>query len=330
MDNVMNILKVLFAVLVFPGFLFTSSVGLLLAGIDRKLVARMQKRVGPPLLQPLYDFFKLMGKETIVPQAANKKVFLVAPIIGAVSLSIMMLFIPMFGGKLGMTNGTADMIVIIYLLTIPAVALIIGGSASASPFAGIGISREMVTMMAYELPLILVFLAVAKLVGGNTLCFSLGAISDYQMANGSLITNWQLIPAAIAFLLIIPAEVGTQPFDVAEAETEICEGPLIEFSGAPLAIFKLNASLKMFIMTSLFSFLFLGGIFTGAGITSAVLLWVIRALLALAFSALLTFLTMTLPHAVMARLKIEHLFKFYWTFVAALAFLSLLLVWLTV
>ena len=75
-------------ILIFPGFLFCFVVGLLLCGIDRKLVARMQKRVGPPILQPFYDFFKLIGKETIVPAQANRTVFLVAPMLGLAALVV--------------------------------------------------------------------------------------------------------------------------------------------------------------------------------------------------------------------------------------------------
>ncbi len=312
-----DILMILFHVLVFPGLLFVCLVGLLLAGIDRKVLARMQKRIGPPIVQPWYDFLKLMGKETIVPANANRAVFLGAPVVGLASLVVMMLFIPIFGYSA--FGGSADVIVILYLLTIPAVALIVGGSSSGSPFAGIGISREMVTMMAYEFPLIIVLLGVAKVVGGGTLVFSMRSIASWQLSNGCLIAHWALIPAAIAFLLIIPAEVGTQPFDVAEAETEICEGPLVEYSGAPLGVFKLNTAVKMFIMTGLFTTLFLGGIDTG-------MIW-LNAIIYVAISIFLTVLTMTIPHAICARLKIEKLFKFYWTFVAGLALLSLILVW---
>ena len=121
-------------------------------------------------------------------------------------------------------------------------------------------------------------------------------------------------------LLVIPAEVGTQPFDVAEAETEICEGPLVEYSGAPLAVFKLNTAIKMFVMTSLFTVLFFGGIDTGYIALNAVIL--------VAICSVLTVICMTLAHAICARLKIEHLFKFYWTVVTALAAISLILVWL--
>ena len=314
----MNILLGLFHILVFPGLLFVCIFGLLLAGVDRKVLARMQKRVGPPLIQPFYDFFKLMGKETIIPHAANKTVFLAAPIFGFASLVVTMLFIPVFGYSA--FSGSGDLIVILYLLTIPAVALIVGGSASGSPYAGIGISREMVTMMSYEFPLVMVLLAVSKAVGGSKLVFSLGDIVAWQQANGCGLFHPALIPAALAMLLVIPAEVGTQPFDVAEAETEICEGPLIEYSGAPLAMFKLNTAMKMFIMTSLFTCLFLGGIDTGIVAVNAVIL--------VAICIVLTILCMTLIHAVTARLKIEHLFKFYWTFVAGLALCSLILVWL--
>lgn len=314
----MNILTTLFHILVFPGFLFVSIVGLLLAGIDRKVLARMQRRIGPSILQPVYDFIKLTGKETIIPAAANRFAYILAPIMGLVSLVVMMLFIPIFG--FSAFSGSADMIVILYLLTIPAVALIVGGVSTGSPYAEVGVSREMVGMIAYELPLIIVLLAVAKKVGGSALCFSLQDIVDWQAANGCAAFHWSLVPAALAMMLVIPAEVGTQPFDVAEAETEICEGPLVEYSGMPLGLFKLNSAMKMFIMTALFTALFLGGLDTGILALNVVIL--------VAICIVLTVLCMTLIHAVTARLKIEHLFKFYWTVVTAMASLSLILVWL--
>ena len=82
MTLVLTALQYLGYILIFPGFLFCFLAGMLLTGIDRKLVAKMQKRVGPPVLQPFYDFFKLCGKETILPAAASKTVFLAAPLVG--------------------------------------------------------------------------------------------------------------------------------------------------------------------------------------------------------------------------------------------------------
>ncbi|MBQ7556537.1 MAG: NADH-quinone oxidoreductase subunit H [Lachnospiraceae bacterium] len=314
----MLILRYLFYVLIFPGALFTVLVGWLLAGLDRKVIARMQRRIGPPVLQPVYDFFKLVGKENIIPAQANRTAYKMAPFISFVSLSVIMLFIPIFGFTA--VNGVADLIVILYLITIPGVALIVGGSSSGSPYGAVGISREMVTMMSYELPFVLALLAVAKKAGGDVLVFNLTDIGEWQVMNGCMAFHWSMIPAALAFLLVIPAEVGTQPFDVAEAETEICEGPLCEYSGAPLAVFKLSTHMKMCVMSALFTALFFGGIRTGYVVTDVILF--------LAICVLVTLVCITTVHAVTARLRIQHLFKFYWKYVSVLALISLALVWL--
>ena len=332
------ILRTIGYILVFPGFLFCFLVGLFLAGVDRKVVAKMQKRVGPPLLQPFYDFFKLCGKETIIPAAANRSMFLAAPLVGLASLVVLQLFIPVF--NFNAFSIMADVIVILYLLLIPALAMIMGGAASASPYAGVGLSREMVTVIACELPLVLVLLAVARTVGnatGTGLVFSMSEISRFQIANGSLITRVSMIPAAIAFLLIIPGETGSHPFDTAEAETEICEGLLAEYSGPPLAVFKLSHSIKVLTLTSLFVALFLGGIgggiqklFGALGLSTAaagMLSGLVGALVLVLLCVVITILFISLVHAITARLKIEQVFKYYWTVVTGLALISLVLAW---
>ena len=320
MTIVISALQYLGYVLIFPGFLFCFLAGMLLCGIDRKLVAKMQKRVGPPILQPFYDFFKLCGKETIIPASASKTTFLMAPLVGLAALVVIQLFIPVF--SFSAFSGMADVIVILYLLLIPAMSIILGGAASGSPYAGVGLSREMVTIISCELPLVLVLLAVAKTVGsamGTGLCFSLSDIAAYQAMNGSLITKLSMIPAAVAMLLIIPGETGNHPFDAAEAETEICEGLLAEYSGAPLGVFKLSHAIKMLTLTSLFVALFLGGLGTGIVALDGIILFLI--------CVVLTILTISLVHAVTARLKIEQIFKFYWTLVTGLALISLVLAW---
>lgn len=316
----LDALQYLGYILIFPGFLFCFVVGLLLCGIDRKLVARMQKRVGPPILQPFYDFFKLMGKETIVPAQANRSVFLVAPILGLAALVIIQMFIPVF--SFSAFSGMADVIVILYLLLIPALAAIMGAAATGSPYAGVGLSREMVVIISCELPLVLVLLAVGKTVGsamGTGLCFSLSDIAAYQAANGSLITKLSMIPAAIAFMMVIPGETGNHPFDAAEAETELCEGMLAEYSGAPLGVYKLSHAIKMLTLSSLFVALFLGGLGTGVVVLDAVILF--------ALCVAITAVCISLVHAITARLKIEQIFKYYWTVVSGLALISLVLAW---
>jgi len=311
---------IIFYVLVFPGFLFCFVAGTLINGVDRKVYAKMQKRIGPPILQPFYDFMKLMGKETIIPREANKPAYLAAPVAGFVALVTVALFIPVF--RFSAFSGVADMIVIIYLLTIPAVALIVGGAASGNPFAGVGISREMVTVISYELPLVLVLLAIGKKVGlalDGGVTFSISAVAEYQAQYGALITKWSMIPAALAMLLVVPCEVGCHPFDVAEAETEICEGPLIEYSGAPLGVFKLNYYVKQLVMSALFTALFLGGAGTGIVVLDAVIFF--------ALCILVTLISMTLIRAATARIRVEQVFKFYWTVVAGLAAVSLVMTW---
>ncbi|HIS52457.1 MAG TPA: NADH-quinone oxidoreductase subunit H [Candidatus Onthomonas avicola] len=320
MDAIGTLLWNLFYLLVFPGLLFSVAVGLLLAGLDRKLVARMQRRVGPPLLQPWYDFLKCCGKETIIPRHAKRAIYLAAPVVGFVALLTVSLFLPVMGFTAFST--VADLVVILYLLTLTSAAMIVGAAASGSPFAGVGLSREMVSILSYELPLVLIILAVGRVAGESVggVTFSLAVIGEYQAANGPLITHWSLIPAALAMLFVIPCEIGMHPFDVAEAETEICEGTLAEYSGPPLALFRLTHAVKMYTMTALFCALFLGGLTTGLPVLDAVIL--------VALCAVLTFVTMSLPHAVCARFKVEQVFKFYWTVVAGLAALSLILVWL--
>lgn len=320
MNVVLTALLDLGYILIFPGFLFCFLCGMLLCGIERKIVARMQKRVGPPILQPVFDFFKLCGKETIVPAAASRTVFLAAPIIGLAALVVIQLFIPIF--NFTAFSGNADIIVILYLLLIPALAEIFGASATGSPFAGVGLSREMVTIISCELPLVLVLLAVGKAVGnatGSGVVFSLQAISAYQAENGCLLLRLSMIPAAVAFLLTIPGETGIHPFDTAEAETEICEGMLAEYSGTPLAIFKLSHAIKILTLTSLFVTLFLGGLGTGVLLADALIMFF--------FCVVVVICVVALIDASTARLKIEQLFKYYWTVVSGLAAISLILAW---
>ena len=321
MFSVQELLMLVFHVLVFPGALFCIVIGCLLAGIDRKLVARMQNRKGPSLLQPVYDVLKCCGKETIVPRHARRGLFLGAPVVGFAALITAALFIPVMSHSAFSTG--ADLVVILYLLTLTGVTMMVGAAASGSPFAGVGLSREMVAMISYELPFVLVLLSVGKVAGDGSLLgctFSLQAILEWQAVNGSMLFRWSMIPAAIAMLMVIPCEIGMHPFDVAEAETEICEGMLCEYSGPPLALFKLSHCVKMYVMTALFCALFLGGLSTGMVILDIILVIVL--------CTVVTFVTMTVPHAVCARLKVEQVFKFYWTVVAGLAAVSAILVWI--
>ena len=109
-------------------------IGLVYKGIDRKLAARMQARVGPPIRQPFLDFFKLMIKENIVPENAVPWIFNGAPIMALVSSITILLYLPV-GNIPPILSGYGDIVLIIYLLTLPAIGMVVGGFASGSPYA---------------------------------------------------------------------------------------------------------------------------------------------------------------------------------------------------
>jgi NADH-quinone oxidoreductase subunit H len=148
-----EMIKTLFNYFVFPGLLFSVTMGLLAGWVDRKVTARIQWRVGPPWYQNFVDIIKLFGKETIVP-GAGKITFLLSPYLGFLSLLLAATIL----GQALVSPGegfSADLIVVLYLLTIPAISLIIGASSSRNPLASIGASREIKLLLGYELPFIL-------------------------------------------------------------------------------------------------------------------------------------------------------------------------------
>lgn len=311
--------------IIFPGFIFTMILGLFLSGIDRKIVARMQRRRGPKVTQPFYDFMKLVGKDTIVPRNANEKLFIVSPIIALVSICIIPMFLPIYNKSF--FGGTADIVVILYLLIIPSVAMIVGGLASGSPFASIGVSREVVAMVAYELPLIISLISVCKKGGfilGEGTTYSLSAIGQAQQGTSSFMFTLALLPAAIAFLMILPAKIGVAPFDVTEAETEICEGPLAEYSGLYLGLFKLTHNIKVYVMTALFVALFLGGVGISTGEVWMDLL--INTLILVILVVLISSVFLSIVRGLMGRYKTHQMFKFFWTVPTILSLLSYVLV----
>ena len=321
----MEYLSKLIYLIVFPGFIFTMLVGLFLSGLDRKVVARMQRRRGPKITQPFYDFVKLLGKDTIVPRNANERLFILSPIIALVSICIIPTLFPIYDWSF--FGGTADIVVIIYLLIIPAVAMIVGGMASGSPFASIGVSREVVSIVEYELPLITSLLAVCKKAGlilGEGTTYSLSAIASAQQSSGSFIFTLSLIPAAIAFLMILPAKIGVAPFDVAEAETELCEGPLAEYSGLHLGLFKLTHNIKIYVMTALFVVLFLGGIGITTGNRGIDLL--VNTIILIILVIVISIMFLSIVRGLMGRYKTNQMFKFYWTVPTILSLLSYVLV----
>lgn len=305
----------------FPGGLFALAVGLLFKGLDRRVEARLQRRVGPPLVQPLLDIAKLLTKETLIPKTAVRSVFLAAPVVGFAGMAVCAAFIPVPGVFDGLYN-MGDLLVLFYLLPIPAIAIMLGGSASSSPFGAIGFSREMLMMLAYETPLLMILLAVAMLVGkatGTGAEFSLLAIVDWQQNAGSLGLNPVMIPALLAYLIFLPGTMGVPPFDIPEAETEVLEGPLLEYGGPLLALFQIGSALKTFVVLGLGVALFFPGTISDFWIVN--LIWFVFKCL------VLMLLSLTLVKSATGRFRIDQAFRFYVKVPTALALVSLVLVW---
>ncbi len=293
-----EVVQNLFWILVFPGFVFTVICGLLASWIVRKVSALVQHRIGPPVLQPLYDVIKLLGKETLIPEAAQKATFMASPLVGfaaALVLATMLWrisFVPS-------SPFVGDIIVAIYLMVIPSLALILGSSASASPQASVGTAREMKLVMSYELPLVLAFLVViiktAGLVGADQQ-LSLAAIAQHAP-----VLSISGLLAFLSALLCVQAKLGFVPFDMAEAETEIASGIFIEYSGALLAVWKLMQAVMLVALPLMLVVAFLGGFGAGVG---GILAGVGKYVLVL---VLIILIKNTNP-----RVRIDQAMKFFW------------------
>ncbi len=296
--------------LFFYGFVLTAAIGLLASWIDRKVTARVQYRVGPPLLQPVVDIVKLLGKETLVPAGASKVTFLLSPVVGL--SSVIAVSALLWVNNLNPAEGfLGDLIVVLYLLTIPALAIMMGGFASRNPLASVGASREMKLLLSYELPFVLAILVPVIKSGFD---IRLGAILSVQSESGVFLGSLSGFLAWIVAVLCMQAKLGLVPFDIAEAETEIIGGPLIEYSGAGLAVYRLMKNMLLFTLPFFLMILFMGGLrLDGIHLVYGILKYV-------GLVALVTVIRNTNP-----RVRIDQAVRFFWGRMTVLAAVAVLL-----
>lgn len=301
----------------FPAVLLIS---LLFEGIDRKLHARMQKRIGPPVIQPFYDLIKLFNKGRIIPLTASVRVFEIMPMIAA-AVSLLGASILLSGILFGLSM-IGDLIVVMYLLAMSSIALMVGGSASGNPYSAIGFSRKMSMMIAYEVPM---FIAVISVAFGSTPSLAIDRIIKFQANLGLPLaaSRPSMSLAAAAFLLCMPAASSAIPFDIPEAKTEIIYGLLVEYCGPYLALAKIAKAASNFALTLLASIVFLyipSLLWENAPLNSGISLS-----LCLTTALLIMFTTMTVPRTILARLKIGQALKFYWMVPLTLSLSSIIL-----
>lgn len=288
----------------------TTLLGLVAKGVDRKVTARLQWRVGPPLYQPALDCLKLLGKETVVPATAHATAFLAMPLFGlaGVALAASMLWVMNLRGDVGFVG---DAIVVLYLLALPAMATILGAAASGNPYATVGAGREMKLLIGYELPLVIALLVAIVHTGGS---FRVGHIVAAQQAGHAVAASMSGALALIVVVLCVQAKLGLVPFDQAEAETELMAGAYTEYGGPPYAVITLSRFMLLAALPILAITFFLGGIqATGWGA-----LW-----FAIKFVALLV--VITLIRNTNPRLRIDQSLRVFWFWVTPLALVALLL-----
>jgi formate hydrogenlyase subunit 4 len=306
--------------------------GLVFMGIERKFAARMQARIGPPIRQPFRDVAKLLAKDSVVPENAIPLLFNMAPVLALASSIVILLYIPM-GGFLPVLAGYGDLILVMYLLTVPALALVTGGFASGSPYATVGSQREMVTMMSYELPLAIAIIAIAWRLAAAGIAYPFSLATIAGTASG--ITIWSVVgPLGIIgciLLLIVlawvtPAELSRVPCDTPEAETELCGGLLVEYSGRNLALFYLAQGVKTVAMAALAVALFLPwniswfvALSPNAAFAADFVFFLLKILAVIFFSV-------SVIRVGMARFRITHVVAIYWGYLGALGLLGLIFV----
>ncbi len=301
---------------------------LLFDGADRVVNARLQRRIGPPILQPFIDQLKLLGKENIVPRRAVVWAFNGAPWVSAASMLLFFLYIPM-GSLPPVLGGHGDMILILYLLSLSGVAMAVGGFASGNPIANVGAQREMILMMSYEFPLAVVMATMAWIAyktGMPGHPFSLETF--VAMPVWSVVGKVGLLGIAclfLAFLLVVPGETGKGPMDIPEAKTEILDGLIIEYSGRNLALFKITFALRALAVSALMVTLFLPWSLGRPLGLSGALLFILDFLWFWVKVFLTQIVVITVMRTAFGRLKIWQASEFYLVKVAGLSIAGMIL-----
>jgi len=260
--------------------------GGLIAGLDRKTTAWLQSRVGPPILQPFYDVFKLMGKSPMIMspwQVLSVWVYLMSAV-----LTVFLFFMG------------SDLLLIFFVLTIGAVFFVMGALVTQSPYAQLGAQRELVTMLTYEPLIILVFVAIAMVTGS----FKVSEVFAYGKP---LLPQLPLMFIVLGYALTI--KLRKSPFDIStchHAHQEVVRGVLTEYSGPQLAMIEIAHWYEVVFVLGL------------VGLFWATSFWGMLVLL------VLTYFVEIVIDNVTARMNFKWMLKSVWAWGLALSVLNLL------
>lgn len=314
----MELLKTLLYLFVYPGFIFLFVYSTFCEWIDRKVYAKLQNRMGPSyagragILQPIADFIKLAAKEDIVPDRADKFMFSALPVFGLAIVLTAGLYLPVWhftATQSSFTSFQGDVIVILYLLSLPTLIFFLAGWSSTNPFSTLGGVRVLTMLFGYEIPLILAVLSPAILANS----WRLAEIAKFYQMNPLLIPA--NIIAFIVALISLQAKLERTPFDIPHAETEIVGGTFTEYSGKKLAFFRLFADIELVVGSGLIATVFLGG-FPG-GLIIGFIYFIVKTLFVV--------ILLTIIRALCSRIRVEQMVNFAWRYLAPAAILQLLI-----
>ncbi len=307
--------------LIFPGFAFLLLFGLFCEWLDRKVYARLQNRVGPPIFQPFADLIKLLSKEDIIPKSVDRVLFQYTPLVAFAAVMTPIIFIPIWSAT-ALFPLQGDLLISLYLLSIPTLALFVIGWSSVSLYPLVGGFRAATMLFGYEVPFILASLSCGILAGS----WSMSDITSYLELHpaGMLVILLGFVIAIVA----LEIKLERSPFDIPHAETEIVGGVLTEYSGKKLAVMRLIDDIRMVVGSSLIAAIFLGGflfsygsfVFAGTDLTPF-----INFLLYIAKSLVIVFL-LAMIRTMFARLRIDQMLDFSWKYLAMGGILQLFIV----
>ena len=307
-------------ILTFLGVLTVASVVLildiLLVWVERKIVARFQDRLGPNrlgpfgLIQPIADVIKLIIKEDITPDGADKIVFNLAPIFALGTVLLLWAVIPFAPELIGADINVA----VLYIVAVgglSSLGIIMAGWASNNKYALLGAFRTVAMVLSYEVPMVIALLIPVILARS----MGIGTIVDSQ-------SIWYLFMAPLAaliFLITSIAELGRAPFDLTEAESEIVAGFHIEYTGMKFGLFYAGELLHALTVSALVASLFLGG-WRGPFVEQVPILGVVY----LFIKAFLVYFVIMWVRYSFPRLRIDQMMDFCWKFLTPLALVLLI------
>jgi len=274
-------------------------VGVFFLGLARKFMARIHWRYGPPIIQPVIDMIRLFYQKSV----SHGRMFDLGIVLSLAGSIVVVLFLPL--GGTAPLSGSGGMLVILYIMLLAPLGMAISGGQGANPNISIGISRKLILALGYEVPLLLILLAVMT---------HYKTISIVQVVNAQQSTTWSIISlplflSGLSYFLILPAILGIRPFDVSTAPQEISSGLMVEYGGKYLAMVTIEHAFVLFISIALFVNLFLGG--AANPVTFLV-------------KMLMVFMLGLCINAVFPRLRIKQAIKYLWKWPTLLAFLGLI------